>query len=115
MKYKPLNGKSYIELPSELQNSAKDLINLKNKDNECFRWCHIRYLNLQDSHPERIKRRDKKIIETLDYSGIAFPVKINQINKIEKQNNININLFGYTVRNKNHIQYWYQKKRMKTA
>lgn len=35
------------------------------------------------------------MIETSDYSGIEFPVKINQINKIEKQNNININLFGY--------------------
>lgn len=31
----------------------------------------------------------------MDYSGIEFPVTIQQINKIEKQNNININVFGY--------------------
>ena len=43
--YTPLEGKSYIPLPKELQNSLKGLINLKNEDNECFRWCHIRYLN----------------------------------------------------------------------
>ena len=29
-----------IELPTELRNSSKGLINIKNKD-ECFRWCHI--------------------------------------------------------------------------
>ena len=31
----------------------------------------------------------------LDYSGIEFPVKINDYNKIEKQNNIRIKVFGY--------------------
>ena len=35
--YKPLNGSSYIELPTELRNPKKELINIKNKDNECFR------------------------------------------------------------------------------
>ena len=33
--YKPLNGSSYIELPTELRNSKKGLINMKNKDEEC--------------------------------------------------------------------------------
>ena len=35
--YQPLNGSSYIELPIELKNPAKVLINIKNKDDECFR------------------------------------------------------------------------------
>lgn len=35
------------------------------------------------------------MIEQLDYSGIEFPVTAKQYNKIEKQNNININVFGY--------------------
>ena len=30
--YKPLNGSSYIELPTELRNPKKGLINIKNKD-----------------------------------------------------------------------------------
>ena len=45
--YQPLNGLSYIELPIELQNPAKGLINIKNKDDECFRWCNIKHLNPQ--------------------------------------------------------------------
>ena len=46
--YKPLNGSSCIELPTELRNPKKGLINIKNEDDdECFRWCHIRHLNPQ--------------------------------------------------------------------
>ena len=60
--YKPLNGSSYIELPTKLRNSSKGLINMKNKDDECFRWCHIRHLNPQKKYPQRIKKVDKKYI-----------------------------------------------------
>ena len=95
VKYKPLKGSSYIQLPKELLNSAKGLINMKDKDNECFRWCHIRHLNPQDKDPQRINKSDKQCIEKLDYNGIDFPVNIKQYNKIEKQNSININVFGY--------------------
>ena len=35
------------------------------------------------------------MINKLDYSGIEFPVTTKQYNKIEIQNNININVFGY--------------------
>ena len=95
VQYQPMKGSSYIELPQELRHNKKGLINMKNKDNECFRWCHIRYLNPQDKYPQRIKKSDKEFIKKLDYSEIEFPVTINQYNKIEKQNEININVFGY--------------------
>ena len=72
--YKPLNGSSYIELPTELRNQKKGLINIKNKDLECFRWCHIRHLNPQIEHPERMKKGDKQTINELNYDGITFPV-----------------------------------------
>ena len=91
--YSPLKGSSYIKLPQELKN--RGLINLQNEDNECFRWCHIRHLNPQGKDPQRIKKTDKTFICQLDYSSIEFPVTVKQINKIEKQNNICINLFGY--------------------
>ena len=95
VKYKPMNGSSYIQLPPELRNSAKGLINMKNEDNECFRWCHIRHLNPQEKYPQRIKKVDKPYIEKLDYSNIDFPVSVKHYNKIEKQNSINISVFGY--------------------
>ena len=95
VKYEPMKGNSYIKLPQELRNSSKGLINMKNEDNECFRWCHIRHLNPQDKDPQRIKKSDKTYIDKLNYKGIEFPVTTKQYNKIEKLNEININVFGY--------------------
>ena len=110
-KYKPLKGSSYIELPTELKNPAKGLINLKNKDNECFRWCHIRYLNPQEKDPQRIKKDDRQYIKNLNYQGIKFPVNINQYNKVERQNNIRINVFGYE--NKQPYSIYVSKEKFK--
>ena len=93
--YTPLHGSNHIELPTELKNSKKGLINIKNKDDECFRWCHIRYLNPQAKDPQRIKKVDKEMINELNYDGIVFPVSQKHYNKVEKQNNIRINVFGY--------------------
>ena len=93
--YKPLNGSSDIELPMKLRNPKKGLINIKKKDEECFRWCHIRHLNPQTEHPERIKKGDKQFIKGLNYDGIDFPLSQKHYNKVEKQNNIRINVFGY--------------------
>ena len=93
--YKPLNGSSYIELPTELRNSKKGLINMKNKDEECFRWSHIRNLNPQIKYPERIKKGDKKMFNELNYEGIEFLVCQKHYNTVEKQNSIRINVFGY--------------------
>ena len=35
------------------------------------------------------------MLEGLDYTNVVFPVSQRQCNKIEKQNSIRINVFGY--------------------
>lgn len=65
VKYKPMSGKSYIQLPKELRHHMKGLINLQNKDNECFRWCHIRHLNPQNKDPQRVKKIDREYVKVL--------------------------------------------------
>ena len=95
VKYLPLRGNSYIPTPEELRHHNKGLINLKNIDNKCLLWSLNRHLNPRKVHPERITKSDRESAKGLDFSGITFPVTINQINRIEKQNKININLFGY--------------------
>ena len=79
--YKPLVVNTYIELPDELKNTMKGLINIKNNDNKCFLWCHIRHLNLVERNPQRI---------TID-----FPVPKKNFCRIEMQNKICINVFCY--------------------
>ena len=57
-----------------MKNSNESLINIKNNDNKCCLWCHIRHLNLVKTRPERIIKEDKKVINDLDYERIEFPV-----------------------------------------
>ena len=93
--YRPLAGSSYMDLPVELKSPRKELINIKNKDQKCFLWYHVRHINPSNEHPERIKKADKKIAEKLDYDGIEFPMQEKDFSKIEVKNNICINVFGY--------------------
>ena len=95
VKYKPLKGSSYVEIPPELRNPAKGLISLQNNDIECFRWCHIRNSNPQQKDPERIKKCDKEHIKKFDYTNVTFRVARKDYRKIDIINNININVFGY--------------------
>ena len=73
----------------------KGLINIKNNDNKCFLWCHIKHLNSLKIHPERITKAGKKMIKDLDYEEIGFPVSKKNIAKIERQNDICINVFCF--------------------
>ena len=95
VKYLPLRGNSYVQLPKELRNSMMGLINLQNNDDKCFLWSHVRHLNPRKKDPQRITKSDREFAKRLDYSVISFPVSRNQINRIEKQNKINIYVFGY--------------------
>ena len=79
-------------MPIELRSPRKGLIIIKNKDQKCFLWCHVRHINSLKEHPGKILKVDKKIAENLDHSGIEFPVKEKDF--IEVQNNICINVFG---------------------
>ena len=93
--YIPLLASIFFELPQELNNPKRGLINLRNNDHKCFLWCHVRHLNPVDNHSTRIKREDKKIADTLDYSNVEFPVSTKDYDKIEDQNDICINDFLY--------------------
>ena len=53
--YKPLKGSSYIPLPQYLA-SKKGIINMKNEDEQCFKWCITRALNPVARDSERITK-----------------------------------------------------------
>ena len=75
-------------MPDELKNQMKDLINIKNNGNKCFLWCHIRHLNVVERKPPRITRKDRELVNKLDYEGINFPLSKKDYCRIEMQNKI---------------------------
>ena len=77
-----------MEFPVELRNPRKGLINIKNKGQICFLWCHVRHLNPSKEHPERLKKADQEIAKKLAYDGIELPVQEKDFNTIEVKNRL---------------------------
>ena len=78
-----------VRLPKELDQPRKSLIDIQNiGNNECFKWCLVRYLQPEDHHPAKITKANKDFAKRLDFKDMKFPVKIKDIHKIEKKKKI---------------------------
>ena len=60
-------------------------MNIKNNDQKCFLWCHVRRTNSVKIHPERITWENKNVANDLNYDRVGFPVREKDISKIEKR------------------------------
>lgn len=91
-KYNPLRASTYVELPKSIY-ARKAVINVKNEDDQCFKWAILSALHPVESHPERpahyIKYQDE-----LDFTGMSFPITLDAIPKFEQLNNISVNVYG---------------------
>ena len=93
--WEPLYGSSYIDLPEALKNKHA-IINMKNQDEECFKWCVLRALYPKDKNAERIDKDLKSKQDTLNMKGIRYPVNFRDIGRFESQNpEISITILGY--------------------
>ena len=95
-KYTPLKGSSYIKIPKYLQ-TKKAIVNVKNQDNECLKWALLSALHPVEHgrNPDRVSKY-KPYENELNFAGVGFPVTLKDISKVEKQNNLAINVFGYS-------------------
>lgn len=100
-RFKPLRGKSYIDLPAEIK-SKKAVVNVQNDDEHCFKWS-ILCKHIAGRNPQRVDRRywtvDMK--KKYDFGMVNFPTPINDIRKFENANNVSVNV--YTIGSKNSV------------
>ena len=94
-RWDPINAGSYIDLPPALKNKNA-IINMKNQDEECFKWCVLRALNPKNKNAERVDKDLKSKVNTLNMQGIRCPVNFRDIDRFEQQNpEISITVLGY--------------------
>ena len=56
--------------------SKKCLTDIPNiNDNECFKWCLIRYVHPGDQNLEKIRKVGKGLARELDFKDMTFPVQ----------------------------------------
>lgn len=90
--YQPLRGGSYIDLPKKLK-SKHAIINVQNDDDDCLRWSLKSALYPVSVNANRTSQYP--VNDGLNFEGIDSPTPISQIKKVEKQNNLAINVFGW--------------------
>ena len=85
VEFNPLRGSSWIKLPDKLK-GKKAIVNLKNEDQKCLKWCITRALNPVENHPERITEDLRNQSVDLCWRGIDFPVELDKIGNFERRN-----------------------------
>lgn len=90
--FNPLRGSSYIDLPHDIK-TKKAIINVQNYDHECLKWAILSALYPVKDSSQRVSSYIKNQ-NKLKFADIPFPVKLTDIHKVEKLNNISINVFG---------------------
>ena len=95
--YQPLRGGTYRPLPEGLADTRgrnKALINIKNDDNLCFKYCYLAEKKQIKKNTERSSQYVKYFKEVND-KGIEYPMRRCDIPKFEKMNNCRINVYRY--------------------
>ena len=92
-KFNPMRGSSFIKTPSFIA-KKRAVINVKNNDDECFKWAILSALYQCDykDHLYRVKKY-VEFKNELNFDNISFPVGPNKISKFEKQNGVSVNLY----------------------
>ena len=96
VRWKPLGGSAWIPLPAKLTNK-KAVINMKNQDEFCFKWCISRAANMVENHPERITPKLREQAEKFDWTDCKFPMTLDKIKFFEKRNNISVNVYEWNA------------------
>ena len=92
---KPLRGASYIPTPEKFINAKSGLVNVRNDDNECLKWCLKYHQSKKAKHGERMSVLSK-IEDKYNYENIDFPATIEDVRIFEEQNeDTAINIFEY--------------------
>ena len=109
--YTPISQGNIMELNKipEIFLNKRSLSILRSNDNKFFLYCYIRkFLNLITKNSFRITKKDKELADKIiNETNLTFEsVSINEMNKIEKQSEININVFSCNknYKNKNPIK-----------
>ncbi|CAB3996841.1 Hypothetical predicted protein [Paramuricea clavata] len=82
--FRPLRVKCHMPLPKPID-KKKAIINMKNTDDECFKWAVTRALNPVEHNPERISKELKEHTKELNWEGTEFPTPLSNIKKFVRK------------------------------
>ena len=89
--YRPLHGSTYIPTPQWLA-KKHCVVNVKNSDSKCFLWSVLSAIHPPAHNPDRLSNYEP-YENSLDISGLTFPLAVKDVPKFERQNpSISVNV-----------------------
>ena len=95
-RYDPLRGDSFIPLPAWIS-STKCVVNVQNKDNECYRHSVMAALYDGGHDKQRVSSytRFYDQDDAPNFEGLEYPLQLNDIRKFEANNpDISVHVYG---------------------
>ena len=96
-----MQGSSYLKSPNKIEHSMS-VVNIKNEDNKCFLYSILAKLHPVEKHTERVSNYEP-FLDEVKTDGISMPMRLQQIPKFEKMNNLTINVY---MSNKSGSDIW---------
>ncbi|XP_039312988.1 uncharacterized protein LOC120359475 [Solenopsis invicta] len=91
-KFNPMHAGCWIELPQEVKNK-RAVINVRSKDNACFAWSVVAALHPAENHADR-ESSYPHYSTVLKFDDIQFPMKVKDIGKFERLNDVSVNVYS---------------------
>ena len=103
--HNPTRAGSYLKLPQKIRESTS-VLNIQNDDKLCALWCILAHLYPKYRDSEKRYRNNKPTAyeehkDEIDTGDLQFPLRISDIGKLERLNNLSINVFTLTT--KSHV------------
>lgn len=96
-KYNPMRCGCHLPLPDVI-NKKKACINIKNSNDECFKWSviaaltHLKGYKIHNaSNVSEYRKYESEF--NLNFDKLGFPIRLTDISKFEEKNNLSINLY----------------------
>lgn len=98
----PTRGGGFIESPPGLKHH-KGIINVRNKDDDCFKYavCASLYHDKLDHKAAKWRPAPyRKFFSDFDWTGLSFPVSVEEIEGFEKRNSMSVSVFAWAYDDK---------------
>ena len=90
---KTIRGSSYIPTPVKFAHPKCGLVNIRNTDDKCFKWCMLYHQSEQTKHSAILSYLDK-VQDKYNYEGVNFPTSYEDIKKFEENNKVCVNVYA---------------------
>jgi hypothetical protein len=89
---KVARGSSYLPTPTTYANPNGGVINIRNEDQECFRYCMLYHQSNQGEKTHRLTALEK-VEDKYDYTDISYPTTFDDITLFDDSNKLMINVY----------------------